>query len=270
LGALVDRVEAVVSLSVSRTELLYSQNANPDCSMLHAVTDDALLPFYVARLRATVENPPTGPPLAYRWSLPSKAKGLLAADLDLGPAGETSSVTGMCAEFGNSCVLTTDKQRFYNEPTIFFMAPTCDVLPSTTSKRFRGGTSKVKLRVTAGNRKLGSTTIKIGWGRNGEVTLSVLDVRGKFADGLGKPNGVNVSAATIEAASITQAPSPAPPQGIRTFFFDGQGPTKTGEATSCSQFPQLDACTELDLATVGRAFPTVEVRYVDGSALCDA
>jgi len=59
LGALVGRVEAAVSVSVSRSELLYSQNANPDCSMLHAVTDDVMLPFYVARLRATVLDAPT-------------------------------------------------------------------------------------------------------------------------------------------------------------------------------------------------------------------
>jgi hypothetical protein len=40
LGALVGRVEAAVSVSASRPDLLYSQNANPDCP-LHAVTDDS-------------------------------------------------------------------------------------------------------------------------------------------------------------------------------------------------------------------------------------
>jgi hypothetical protein len=120
LAALVGRVEAAVSVSASRTEILYSQNADPDCSMLHSVTDDAQLPFYVARLRATVVDAPPGVPLVYRWSLPSNAQGLLAADLDLGSAGEAPSVTGMCAEFGNTCVLTSDKQSFYDEPNLSY------------------------------------------------------------------------------------------------------------------------------------------------------
>src|SRR5262252_3953037 len=76
LGTLVGRVEAAVSVSASRAELLYSQNANPDCSMLNGVTDDAQLPFYVTRLRATVEGAPAGASLVYRWMLPAKAKGL--------------------------------------------------------------------------------------------------------------------------------------------------------------------------------------------------
>jgi hypothetical protein len=268
LNALVGRAEAAVSLSASRTSLLYSQNANPDCSMLHAITDDAKLPFYVARLRTTVEGAPAGDPVVYRWALPAKAKGLLAADLDLTPGGATSSITGMCAEFGNACVLTADKQRFYNEPTIFFVAPTCDVLPTKPAKQFHGGTSKVKVSVSAGNRKIGKATITLGWGQNGEVVLSVLDVQGTFEDGIGKPNGVNVSAVTVAAASITQQPNPAPQGGIRTYAFGGQGPVQGAEATSC-QFPQFDACVELVGLSAGRSFPTVEVRYVDGSSLCD-
>src|SRR5262245_31326202 len=159
LGVLAGRAEAAVSISPARTELLYSQNANPDCSMLNGVTDDAQLPFYVTRLRATVEGAPAGASIVYRWKLPAKARGLLAADLDLTPGGSTSSITGMCAEFGNACVLTADKQRFYNEPTIFFVAPTCSVLPTKPAKQFHGGTSKVKLSVSAGKRKLGKATI---------------------------------------------------------------------------------------------------------------
>jgi hypothetical protein len=268
-GALVGRAEAAVSVSASRSSLLYAQNANPDCSMLHAVTNDAKLPFYVARLRATVEGAPAGAPIVYRWSLPAKAKGLLAADLDLTPGGATSSITGMCAEFGNACVLTADKQRFYNEPTIFFVAPTCAVLPEKTAKQFHGGASKVKLSVSAGKRKLGKAAITVGWGQNGQVVLSVLDVQGKFDDGLGKPNGVDTSAVTIAAADITQQPDPAPPDGIRTYFFGGQGSVQSAEATSCAPFPEFDACVELDGLSAGRSFPAVEVRYVDGSSLCD-
>ena len=57
---------------------------------------------------------------------------------------------------------------------------------------------------------------------------------------------------------------------MRTFFFDGEGSVQSPEATSCTQFPQFNACAELELASVGRSVPTVEARYVDGSALCDA
>ena len=268
LGSLVGRVEAAVSISAARTELLYSQNANPDCSMLHMVTDDAQLPFYVTRLRATVEGAPAGAPIVYRWALPAKAKGLLAADLDLTPGGATSSITGMCADFGNACVLTADKQRFYNEPTIFFVAPTCDVLPTKPAKQFHGGTSKVKLSVSAGKRKVGKAAVTVGWGRNGEVMLSVLDVQGAFEDGIGKPNGVNVYAVTVAGANITQQPNPPPQGGIRTYAFGG-GSAQGAETTSCTQFPQFAACAELVGLGAGRSFPTVEARYVDGSSLCD-
>ncbi|HKA29251.1 MAG TPA: hypothetical protein VKH82_07745, partial [Candidatus Binatia bacterium] len=226
------------------------------------------LPFYVTRLRATVEGAPAGASLVYRWMLPAKAKGLLAADLNLTPGGSTSSIAGMCAEFGNACVLTADKQRFYNEPTIFFVAPTCDVLPTKPAKQFQGGTSKVKLSVSAGKRKLGKATITVGWGRNGAVMLSVLDVQGAFEDGIGKPNGVNVYAVTVAGANITQQPNPAPQGGIRTYAFGG-GSAQGAETTSCTQFPQFAACAELVGLGAGRSFPTVEVRYVDGSSLCD-
>src|SRR5205823_2278817 len=97
------RVSAAVTLAASRGELLYSQNADLDCSKLHAMTD-AELPFNVARLSVGGVTP--GTPVSYRWSIAKKIDGVLAADLDLGPGEETSAVSGMCAEFGNACVLT--------------------------------------------------------------------------------------------------------------------------------------------------------------------
>src|SRR5262249_32662217 len=203
------------------------------CSMLPRGADVARGAFCGARRGPGGVEAPRGGPLVSRGSLPAAARGPPPADLDMGPAGETPSVTGMCAEFGNACVLTAEKQGFYNEPTVFFVAPTCDALPNNTAKPFRGGTSKVKLRVTAGKRGGGRSRVGIGWGRNGAVTLYALDVQGKFDDGIGKQSGVNVSAATIEAARITQPPDPAPPEGVRTFFFDGEGSVQSPEATSC-------------------------------------
>ena len=191
-----------VSLRTFRTELLYAQSADVDCTMLHKITDDSQLPFYVARLH--VEGVASGLPVRYRWSVAKskKAKGLLAADLDLGPMAATSDVIGMCSTFGNMCVLTQDRLKFYNEPTVFFVAPTCDILPNDTEKPFRGGTTKIRVVVTAGRRRVGRATITIGWGREGTVVVFAQDSQGRFDDGIGKPNGVNVPAVTILGAIV--------------------------------------------------------------------
>jgi hypothetical protein len=258
---------ASVTLTASRNELLYSQDADPDCSKLHAITDDGQLPFNVARLRSSVQGAPAGQAVGYKWSLRKKSAGLLAADLDLGPGGETSAVAGMCAEFGNACILTDEKVKFYSEPTIFFIAPTCDVVSNRTEKVFRGGTSRVTLKVTAGRRKLGRATVTIGWGRNGAVQIWAENTQGVFDDGLGKPNGVNVPAVTILGANITQQPNPAPPGGLDTFFFNGEN--ISGAESNACPLTRFEACVELDIFSVGHAFPTVEARYNDGSALCD-
>src|SRR5438128_2995767 len=261
-------VDAAVGIGVSRGELLYSQKGDPDCTKLHMITDDTMLPFNVARLHATVDGAPAGQPLSYQWSIAKNANGILAADLDIGPGGEVPAVSGMCAEFGNACVLTQGKLKFYNEQTVFFVAPTCAVLPDQTAKQFPGGTTKVGLLVTAGRKKLGKAKATLGWGHNGAVKLRVLNTRGEFDDGLGKRNGVNTFAVTALSADVTTAPNPSPPGGVKTFFFDGEG-FNSAETDSCNPFPQFNACVELDVLQVGRAFPTVEARFDDGSALCD-
>lgn len=266
-GLLASRSEAAVTLGAVRTELLYSQDADPDCSELHAIEDDAALPFNVARLRATVTGANPGTPVSFRWALVDGSAGLLAADQDLGPAGETPAVSGMCAEFGNACLLTKENIRFYNEPTCFFVAPTCDVLPKNTTRAFRGGTSKVRVKAKAGKRKLGKATLTIGWGRDGAIILSAQNVNGVFEDGIGKQNGVNVYAVVPLGATISPEPSPAPGP-VRSFFFDGDGITPGDVPPGCS-FGNFDACAELDLFAPGTYFPTVEARYEDGSALCD-
>src|SRR5262249_38801549 len=154
------------------------------------------------------------------------------------------SITGMCAELGNACVLTADKQRFYNEPTILFVAPTCSGLPTKAAKQFQGVRTKVKLSVSAGTRKLGKAPVRSACGRTDEARLSVLDVQGDFEEGIGKPNGVNVYAVTVGGANSTQQPIPAPQGGIGTYAFGG-GSAQGAETTSCTQFPQFAACAEL-------------------------
>src|SRR2546427_10208537 len=96
---------AQIGLSASRSSMLYSAEANPDCSILSKITDAAALPFNVTRL--SVLGAPAGRPLTYHWSMKKSEKGLLAADLDLS-AGEGSApaaVSGMCADFGSACIL---------------------------------------------------------------------------------------------------------------------------------------------------------------------
>ena len=254
-----------VSLRTFRTELLYAQSADVDCTMLHKITDDSQLPFDVARL--SVEGVPSGLPVRYRWSIAKKAAGTLAADLDLGPMAQTSDVIGMCSAFGNACVLTQDRLKFYNEPKLFFVAPTCDILPNDTEKPFRGGTTKIRVKVSAGRRRLGRATITIGWGREGTITIFAQDSQGKFDDGIGKPNGVNVPAVTILGSVVDAHPSPEPAGGVQTFKFDGTG-FNTAETIGCP-LTRFDACVEEDLFSAGRFFPSVAALYKDGSALCD-
>src|SRR5207253_492367 len=56
-----------IGLTASRNSLLYSAQANPDCSMLSKITDDAALPFNVARLK--VLGAPAGGSVRYHWSM---------------------------------------------------------------------------------------------------------------------------------------------------------------------------------------------------------
>src|SRR5262245_21225405 len=136
---------AAVTLTATRTELLYSTESNPDCSKLFALSD-AALPFWVTRIYATVDNAPPGVRLTFRWSTSKKQKGMLLANQNLGPGAETSAVDGMCADFGNACLLTGKKLKFYNESSILFAAPTCAGLPTETSKQFQIGSAACRDR----------------------------------------------------------------------------------------------------------------------------
>ena len=147
---------AQITLTASNTNLLYSKDANPDCSALSKITDDAQLPRNVARLRVAVPGGTEGRALRFAWSTKKSAKGTLAADLDIGAAGaEVPAIDAMCADFGNACVLTKDRLQFYNEPTILWVAPSCAVLPNDTKKAFKGGVSRVQLKVLEASARSG-------------------------------------------------------------------------------------------------------------------
>src|SRR5262249_30647550 len=141
----------------------------------------------VARL--SVVNPPTGANIGYHWSMKKSSKGTLAADLDIGMGAEIPAINAMCSSFGSACLLTTGQLNFYNENHILFSAPTCDVLPSDTRRRFGGGVSRVSVKVTAGKHKIGKASVDVEWGRNGGVTLFVSDMEdpAQFKDGMPRP-----------------------------------------------------------------------------------
>ena len=254
---------AQIGLSASRSSMLYSAEANPDCSIL-SKTDDAALPFNVTRLR--VLGAPAGRPLTYHWSMKKSEKGLLAADLDLSAGGQGSApaaVSGMCADFGSACILTGQKLGFYNEDHILWVAPTCDVLPKDTSKQFHGGVSHVRVKVTDGRRKVGQATAKLDWGKNGSVTLFIEDMEHppRFENGIGRHDPIPIFANPLFAFRIT-SPNPGPP-GSMTMKIGG------GTLAAPTVCPGFDGCGEVDFPSAGRFILTLTLIFEDGSALCD-
>src|SRR5256712_4404075 len=113
--------EGAVRLATTRAETLYAADAMPDCSKLSKLPDDGL-PLHVVRLRAQADGAPADQ-IRYRWSMRAPAVGQLVADLDIGPSAQGAAVAGLCAEFGDACILTPDKLPFYTLPTILWVAP---------------------------------------------------------------------------------------------------------------------------------------------------
>jgi hypothetical protein len=249
---------AQVAINALRTSALYSGGASTDCSALH-MKDDPNLPFNVVRLHA---SPPASGSLHYHWSMRKSDEGMLIADQDLGPGGTTPAVSGMCSDFGSACVLTPDKLGFYDQDTILWIAPTCAVLPNKTKKPFRGGMSRVSVKVTDGRRKVGHATLSLAWGMDGATTLFVEDMRGRFQDGVKGPNPVVTFANPIFAWTVTP-PSPAP-AGSQTAQFTGG--TAVNGACSLAGFA---GCTEVDFPAAGPFLVQLTLQYPDGSALCD-
>src|SRR5947199_367373 len=162
---------AAVRVTALRTETLYAADAMPDCAKLSKLADDGL-PLSIVRLRAEADGAPAEQ-TTFRWS--ASGPGLLVADLDIGPAGQSGPGAGLCAEFGDACVLTPEKLPFYTKSSILWVAPTCDILPKTPFKPFRGGVSRIAVQAVTGARKLGRASVKLGFGHTASITL--------FADG---------------------------------------------------------------------------------------
>jgi hypothetical protein len=259
------RASAVVSLVAEpRTELLYSSSKSIDCTKLHMEMDATKLPFNVVRLRALNDGAPIDTStVKLQWSFRGQALGALAADLDLGPTGELPTVTSMCADFGNECSLAGDRLGTYDSDTIFYVAPTCEDLMRDPTKPFVGGTAKIRVKATAGRRKIGKADITIGFGNNGSTTLFVSRFPdGQFVDGIGRGMGVTTYANPIYAARLEQPVGvPKPPE---TYVVSGD----LGGATlehSCAGF---EACEEI-IQNGGKGTMNLQAQFEDGSVLCD-
>lgn len=266
-----------VTLVASRPELLYSTDNDPDCSKLVNISD-AALPFNITRLHAIVDGAPAGAALTYHWSMPKGNVGTPAADLDLGPGEQTSAIDGMCADFGNSCVLVGKKLTFYDHDSLLYLAPKCDALPADTSRQFRGGSVRFRVKVTAGRRKVGQASAKIGFGHNGSVKLFAWngDLRQAnlsailvLKDGLGSKTPVGVPLNVVFGA-VPVAPVPAPGP-IESFVFtnNGGGTAEVPFGCDVATSPNVPVCAEVDYLSGGKFVPTVAAKFADGSALCD-
>src|SRR5438105_3414227 len=177
----------------SRPDTLYSgSNANPSCTDLFNVQDDTMLPLNVVRLRAQQPAGVAPDQVRYQWSFPKPALGQLLADEDLGPDEQVPAIRSACADVGNGCVLTAEQLLVYNHPSILWVAPGCDVLPTDTTRPFRGGTVRIGVRVSVGKRRVGRGAGRIGFGRIGSLTLFVADPGGPFRDGIGNPSGEKI------------------------------------------------------------------------------
>jgi hypothetical protein len=243
-----------------RTELLYTTK-DIDCTMLHTM-DSTQLPQNVVRLRAQMDGADIDPnAVRVQWSFKGAAAGMLAADLDFGPTGQLPTVTSMCADFGNQCLLSGDRLATYDEPTIFYVAPTCSSLGRDPTKPFVGGSVKIRVRAFSGKKKLGKADATIGFGRNGGATLFVENVSDEFVDGIGKQAGVTTFVITDYAARIQQ------PRVSRAAGVPGRGdlgsPLTPGP---CSMFP-ADACGGQQSGGQGTMLLTAT--FEDDSALCD-
>jgi len=269
-------VSAAVTVSASLSEALYSATSNTDCAMLHPLNDQGTgggkpeLPLNIVRLHATVPGVPDDQ-VMFRWSVLKPEFGLLVADQDIAGGQSKPVIEGICAEFGTEggpCVLSGDRLRFYTQPSILWVAPTCDILPKNTAKQFRGGRTRFKVKALSGKRKLGKGQVSVGFGR---VTSIIL-----FADeqdGLGKPSGIAGGVRFI-FSSNTNANGQSLPPTDHYEFSNGAGATADSEdACTFADGRHFDACAgargELDYHSVGRFLATVKQVFTDTSALCD-
>ena len=179
---------ARLTVTASRTDALYAQSEEANCSELAALGNDSL-PLHVVRL--SVESPSND--LAYRWSTPTPSVGFFVADVPLGPGDQTRLIRTFTTELGNECVLTGEALALYNKPTILWVAPLCDVLPSDTTRPYPGDRVRFRVQASHNGRRVGRGTVTVGYGRLATAKMLVADPPfERFRDGHGKPDGEKI------------------------------------------------------------------------------
>jgi hypothetical protein len=262
--------DARITLTASAGDTLFSVDTDPNCRELNALPDDAL-PKNVVRLRADVAG---GAPadVRWEWSLPEPFVGVLAADLPLDPNDTTFSLRSMCAEYGNRCLITKEQLPFYNQPTILWIAPTCETaLPDATSEQFKGELVTFRVKAKAKKRSLGKSAVKLGYGRLGGVTMFV-----DHDDGLGRATGIPTDLAPFLSARLE--PLPGFPKPVAVILRAGQGDDIEVEIDDdtppCVHPDRPDAlytaCGRPLYDAVGPFRVVAQAELADGSALCDA
>ena len=260
---------AKLTVTASRTETLYAQNENQKCSELHALASENL-PFHVVRLK--VEGAPTDGSVRYRWSEPPA--GTFIADLDLGSSEETRLIRSLVAELGNACNLTGESLNLYEEPTILWVAPTCDVLPNDTTRPFRGGRARFSVQAVQGTRRVGRGSVSVGYGRLASATMLISDPPGpfsRFRDGHGKPGGEPIFINPAYGGALDTKGQVIP--AVDGFEFKSSSGT-VRDAPPCDHpniVPTgLDACAIAPFfEDGGKQLTELQVSLADGSALCD-
>jgi len=260
---------AKLTVTASRTETLYAQSDTQKCSELHALADGNL-PFHVVRLK--VEGAPTDGSVRYRWSEPPI--GTFIADLDLGTGEEARLIRSLIAELGNACNLTGESLDLYQEPTILWVAPTCDVLPNDTTRPFRGDRVRFSVQALQGRRRVGRGSVSVGYGRLASATMLISDPPtpfSRFRDGHGKPGGEPIF---INPAfgGVLDTNGQVLPDVERFEFTNNSGTVR--DAPPCDH-PDI-VSTGLDACAVapffedgGKQLTELQVSLADGSALCD-
>ncbi len=263
---------ARLTVTASRSEILYAQTAEPDCTDLanRGLPGKPDLPLHVVRL--SVEQPVTDGSVRYQWSEPAPAVGVFAADLDLGPDDQTRLIRSFCAELGNACVLTGEALALYDRPTILWVAPTCDVIPKDTTRPYRGDRVRFAVRAFQGKRRVGRGSVEVGYGRLASTTLLVADPPYvSFRDGHGKSDGEKTFLNVAFGAAVD-------PMGqtltVTKVNFDPGESGKVSDVPPCDD-PDINgtgliACDDSTLYdTGGKHTAKLQVDLDDGSALCD-
>lgn len=96
----------------------------------------------------------------------------------------SSNVVRIRAEDDTGCRLDKETIGSYRHSSILWIAPTCDALPSNTSRQFGGDTVKVRVKADGQRGRVAKATLDVGYDRLGTPILTVSDTRLQPDDGL--------------------------------------------------------------------------------------